>query len=256
MILEIERAAREAGAILLETDLAGVQVSLKENHELVTNADLASEVFLKTRLAEIEPSAGFLGEECWNGEYPAPPFWVVDPLDGTNNFAHGYPVFAVSIAFWNGSSIEAGCIYDPTRNEVFSAVSGKGAKLNGSEISATVTDSLGGCILATGFPYHRNPSCLGVNLEILKYFLGRVQGIRRSGSAALDLAYVAAGRLDGFWEEHLKPWDMAAGALIVSEAGGEISSFIGEEWDITSTGMVASGKSIYPQIQAGIRTPD
>ena len=256
MIVEIEKAAREAGDILLKTALTGIQVSFKANHELVTTADLASEDFLKKRLAEIVPSAGFLGEECWKGEYPAPPFWVVDPLDGTNNFAHGYPVFAVSIAFWNGSSIEAGCIYDPTRNEAFSAASGKGAKLNGSAISTTDTDNLGDCILATGFPYHRKVSNLGVNLEILKYFLGRIQGIRRSGSAALDLAYVAAGRLDGFWEEHLKPWDMAAGALIVREAGGEISSFDGEEWDISSTGMVASGKSIYPKIQVGIRTPD
>ncbi len=253
MIDEIERAAREAGAILLEIALTGIRVSEKENHELVTTADLMSEEFLKKRLAEIEPSAGFLGEESWNVNYPDPPFWVVDPLDGTNNYAHGYPVFAVSIAFWNGSSIETGCIYDPSRNEVFSAVSGKGAKLNDSVISTTDIDGLEGCILATGFPYHRKPSNLGVNLEILKYFLGRVQGIRRSGSAALDLAYVAAGRLDGFWEEHLKPWDMAAGSLIVREAGGETSSFSGGKWDISSTGIVASGKSIHQEIRRGIR---
>ena len=253
MIIEIERAAREAGTILLEAASTGIQVSKKENHELVTAADLMSEEFLKKRLAEIEPSAGFLGEESWNGVYPDPPFWVVDPLDGTNNYAHGYPVFAVSIALWNGSSIEAGCIHDPSRNETFSAVFGKGAKLNGSIISTTDTERLGGCILATGFPYHRKSDNLGVNLEILKYFLGRVQGIRRGGSAALDLAYVAAGRLDGFWEEHLKPWDMAAGALIVREAGGEISSFSGEQWDVYSTGMVASGKPIHPEIQNGIK---
>ncbi len=252
MIDEIERAAREAGAILLETALSGIRISKKENHELVTTADLMSEEFLKKRLAEIEPSAGFLGEESWNGGYPDPPFWVVDPLDGTNNYAHGYPVYAVSIAFWNGSSIEAGCIYDPSRNEIFSAACGKGAKLNDSVISTTDTDRLSGCILATGFPYHRKPSNLGVNLEILKYFLGRVQGIRRGGSAALDLAYVAAGRLDGFWEEHLKPWDMAAGALIVREAGGEISSFTGAQWDIFSTGIVASGKPIHPEIRNAV----
>ncbi|MCK4506047.1 MAG: inositol monophosphatase [Candidatus Aegiribacteria sp.] len=252
MINEIERAAREAGAILLEAASTGIRVSRKENYELVTTADLMSEEFLKKRLAEIEPSAGFLGEESWNGEYPDPPFWVVDPLDGTNNYAHGYPVFAVSIAFWNGSSIEAGCIYDPSRNESFSAVIGQGAKLNDSAISTTDTDRLSGCILATGFPYHRKSDDLGVNLEILKYFLGRVQGIRRGGSAALDLAYVAAGRLDGFWEEHLKPWDIAAGALIVREAGGEISSFSGEEWNIFSKGIVASGKSIHPEIRNGI----
>lgn len=252
MIVEIERAARDAGTILLETASTGIRVSKKENHELVTTADLMSEEFLKKRLAEIEPSAGFLGEESWNGEYPDPPFWVVDPLDGTNNYAHGYPVFAVSIAFWNGSSIEAGCIYDPSRNESFSATAGKGAMLNGSSISTTDTDRLSGCIIATGFPYHRKSDDLGVNIEILKYFLGRVQGIRRGGSAALDLAYVAAGRLDGFWEEHLKPWDMAAGALIVREAGGKISSFSEEEWDIFSRGIVASGKSIHPEIRNAI----
>ncbi len=253
MIVEIERAAREAGAILLEAALTCIRVSRKENHELVTTADLMSEEYLKKRLAEIEPSAGFLGEESWDGDYPDPPFWVVDPLDGTNNYAHGYPVFAVSIALWNGSSIEAGCIYDPSRNETFSATAGKGAKLNGSVISTTDIDSLSDCILATGFPYHRKSDNLGVNLEILKYFLGRVQGIRRGGSAALDLAYVAAGRLDGFWEEHLKPWDMAAGALIVREAGGEVSSFSGGQWDIFSKGIAASGKSIHPEIQSGIK---
>lgn len=255
MINDIISAAKSAGSILLTTAEKGMQVSEKKGHELVTTGDLLSEEYLRKRLAEIRPEAGFIGEESWDGNYPDPPFWVVDPLDGTNNYAHGYPVYAVSIAFWNGSEIEAGCIYDPSRNELFSAVRGKGAKLNGFPIFTTDTGDLSRCIIATGFPYHRKPDSLGLNLGILEYFLGRVQGIRRGGSAALDLAYVASGRLDGFWEENLKPWDMAAGVLIVQEADGRISSFHGGLWNISSEGIVASGKSIHTRILKGINSP-
>lgn len=251
MIDDIIQAAREAGSILLSIAEGGMKVSRKNNHELVTNADLLSEEFLKKRLLNIKPDAGFLGEESWEGVLPEPPFWIVDPLDGTNNYAHGYPVWAVSIAYWNGSSIEYGCVHDPNRNETFSASRGSGSRMNGHRILSSGMKKMSDCIFATGFPYNRKIGDPGLDLDVLEYFLGRAQGLRRGGSAALDLAYVACGRLDGFWEEQLKPWDMAAGALLVTEAGGEVSAYEGGEWSPASRGVVASGKLIHRRMLQG-----
>jgi len=251
MIDEIIQAAREAGSILLDAQ-DGASVLKKSSHELVTTADLLSEKFLKERLLKIEPEAGFLGEESWDGKFPAPPFWIVDPLDGTNNYAHGYPVWAVSIAFWSGSDIEYGCVHDPGRNETFSASNGSGAWMNGGQIFSTSVAEISDCIVATGFPYHRKIDNPGMDLDVLRFFLERAQGIRRGGSAALDLAYVACGRLDGFWEEHLKPWDMAAGYLLATESGGKVSSYNGESWTPASGGVVASGEPIHSKMLQGI----
>jgi len=256
MIEDIIQAAREAGSILLSAAENGLEISRKSNHELVTTADLLSEKYLRKSLFAIAPEAGFLGEESWDGSFPSPPFWIVDPLDGTNNYAHGYPVWAVSIAYWNGKYIEFGCVHDPGRNETFSASKGSGAWLNGRRIFSTTANEISDCIFATGFPYHRKESSLGMDLGVLRYFLGRVQGIRRGGSAALDLAYVSCGRLDGFWEEHLKPWDMAAGFLLVSEAGGQISAYEGGKWTPSSGGVVASGKPIHHEMFLGINRSD
>ncbi|MCD4700324.1 MAG: inositol monophosphatase [Candidatus Aegiribacteria sp.] len=253
MIDKIIEAAHEAGSILLAAAQSGVKVSKKSRHELVTTADLLSEKLLKTRLLEIEPKAGFLGEESWEGNLPVPPFWIVDPLDGTNNYAHGYPVWAVSIAYWNGSDVEYGCVYDPGRNETFSASRGSGTWMNGRQIFSTSVKDMSDCIFATGFPYHRSIDDPGMDLDVLRYFLGRVQGIRRGGSAALDLAYVSCGRIDGFWEEHLKPWDMAAGFLLVEESGGKVSSYKGEKWVPFSEGVVASGNSVHRTMLQGIK---
>ena len=251
MIDEIIQAAHEAGSILLAAQ-SGAEVSRKSSHELVTTADLLSEKYLKTRLLEIEPKAGFLGEESWEGDFPEPPFWIVDPLDGTNNYAHGYPVWAVSIAYWNGSNVEYGCVHDPGRDETFSASRGSGAWMNGCQIYSTGVQEISDCIFATGFPYHRKIDAPGMDIGVFTYFLERVQGIRRGGSAALDLAYVACGRLDGFWEEHLKPWDMAAGCLLASESGGNVSSYKGEEWSPASGGVIASGEPIHRVMLQGI----
>jgi myo-inositol-1(or 4)-monophosphatase len=253
MLSKVETAAREAGAILLQVADAGMEISSKNHHELVTTADLRSEEFLRKRLAEISAEAGFLGEESSGGRFPPPPFWVVDPLDGTNNYAHGYPMFSVSIALWDGEEVILGCIYDPLREECFSAETGRGASLNGHGISCTERRSLEESIVATGFPYHRAEDDLGLDLGALEYFLGRVQGVRRCGSAALDLAYVACGRLDGFFEEYLKPWDMAAGSLIVREAGGLVSSYSGDRWSLDSQGVVASGRFIHGIIIEGVK---
>ena len=251
MIDEIIQAAREAGSILLDAQ-NGASVSRKSGHELVTSADLLSEKYLKKRLLKIDPKAGFLGEESWEGVFPAPPFWIVDPLDGTNNFAHGYPVWAVSIAYWNGNDVEYGCVHDPGRNETFSASRGSGAWMNGSQIFSTGVTDISDCIFATGFPYHRKIDDPGIDLGVLRYFLERVRGIRRGGSAALDLAYVACGRLDGFWEEHLKPWDMAAGVLLAMESGGKVSSYEGGDWTPDSGGVIASGEPIHHAMMQGI----
>lgn len=250
---EIQRAAAEAGDILLSHASGDMGISRKSGHELVTTADLRSEEFLRERLREIEPDAGFLGEESSGGVLPKPPFWIVDPLDGTNNFAHGYPMFSVSIAYWDGDRVARGCVYDPVRKECFSAERGSGTFLNGTAVKCTEREDLSDCLVATGFPYHRREEDLGVDLSALEFFLGKVQGVRRGGSAALDLSYVACGRLDGFFEESLKPWDMAAGCLLVTEAGGSVSAYRGGEWSIFSQGVVASGRSIHGLMRIGVR---
>lgn len=250
----IIEAAKAAGELLLQAAAAGVRISEKgSGHELVTSADLASQELIRKLLYNIMPDASFLGEEGWDGAIPDGPCWIVDPLDGTNNYAHGYPVWSVSVAFSPGDGvISEACVLDPTREEVFSAALGKGAFLNGTALRATDTGSLSSCLMATGFPYHRSLATAGADLSVLDHFLRRVQGIRRGGSAALDLAYVASGRLDGFWEEHLKPWDMAAGALLVTEAGGRVSDYHGDMWSPASQGIAASGSPIHGELLQGI----
>jgi myo-inositol-1(or 4)-monophosphatase len=252
----IIRAAVEAGDLLLRAASDGVRVMGKgTGHELVTSADHASQDLLQSRLLNVRPDAAFVGEEGWDGRLPEGPCWIVDPLDGTTNFAHGYPVWSVSIAFSEGGGvIEAGCIHDPVRRETFSAVRGGGALLNDRPVSVTTEQSLSSCLLATGFPYHRSLDSAGADLGVLDYFLRRVQGIRRGGSAAIDLAYVACGRIDGFWEEHLKPWDMAAGVLLVTEAGGEVSAYGGEPWTPGSGGIAASGPRVHRDLVSGIES--
>ncbi len=250
----IERIVFQAGRIILETADRGIGTKKKSSNELVTTADLASERFLREKLTALDPGAGFLGEESSEGTSPSPPFWVVDPLDGTNNFAHGFPVFAVSVAYRDVDSISFACIHDPLRNETFSASKGGGAFLNGTAIHCTNRTSLSECLVATGFPYRRGPGNPGVDFSVLAYFLERVQGLRRAGSAALDLAYVACGRLDCFYEESLKPWDMAAGILLVREAGGRVTAYEGGEWTMASRGVAASGKHIHDALRKGVES--
>ena len=252
LIERVEEAAGRAGGILMEYQRTGVSVDRKSGHELVTSADLASERFLREALHVLLPESSFIGEESWDGTIPECPFWVVDPLDGTNNYAFSYPVFSVSIALVEDDEISLGCVYDPTRRETFSAVRGEGALLNGQPIHPTDSTSIGDVLLATGFPYGREPDDLGMDLGVLRHFLGIALGIRRGGSAALDLAYTACGRIGGFWEEHLNPWDMAAGTLLVQEAGGVVSDYDGKPWSPLSEGVTAAGAGLFDALRKGI----
>lgn len=251
-VTPVVAAAQAAGRALLE-GIGDTRRRYKLNRELVTQSDLVSERLLRESLGTIFPGIPFVGEESFDGEFPDQDcFWLVDPLDGTNNFAHGYPVFSVSVALVEDGSVSLGCVHDPVRDETFLATRGSGAALNGERITVSGVTSISDALIATGFPYHRRKDSLGFALEPLEYFLRRAQGIRRGGSAALDLAYVACGRLDGFYEEHLKPWDMAAGALLVGEAGGQLSAFrLGGGWSVTSGGIVASTPGIFEDMLNG-----
>ena len=178
--------------------------------------------------------------------------WIIDPLDGTVNFAHGYPAFCVSIAFEAAGRLEYGVIYDPLRDELFEARRGQGASLNGQPIKVSTIDRLERALVATGFPYDIRER-LPETLARMGRILGEVQGLRRGGSAALDMCYVACGRFDGFYEENLKPWDTAAGLLIIEEAGGKVTTFDGGEYDIYSPNIVASNGMLHKNILECVR---
>jgi myo-inositol-1(or 4)-monophosphatase len=244
--------AQEAGKILTGYGRNGFSVENKQGMEFVTEADLESERFLMESLTKLLPGSSFLGEESWDGNFPSPPLWIVDPLDGTNNFAMGIPFYCVSIALMDCSGICLGCIHDPVHGETFLALRGEGAFLNGESISVSGKNRLSDVILATGFPYTRTESDLTFDLGVVENFLGKVRGLRRCGSAALDLAYTAAGRLGGFWEENLKPWDMAAGVLLVKEAGGMVTGFRSGEWTIESKGVQCAAPGVWEEFRGVI----
>lgn len=251
MLSAVSAAAQAAGRVLMKA-VGDTRRRYKTNREMVTQSDLASERLLRESLGAILPGVPFVGEESFDGTLPHGSYWLVDPLDGTNNFAHGYPVFSVSIALVENGMVQAGCVHDPVRDETFVAARGEGARLDGERISVSSTTSIADALIATGFPYHRTLEDLGFSLEPLEYFLHRAQGIRRGGSAALDLAYVASGRLDGFYEEHLKPWDMAAGALLVDESGGNLAAFgLRGGWTVHSGGIVAACPGVFEQMLDG-----
>ena len=212
--------AREAGALLMSYFARRIGFEYKGEVDLVTEADRASEKLIVERLRARWPEYGIVGEEGTRSDMEADYRWYVDPLDGTTNFAHAFPVFCVSIGLVHkDEDLVAGVLYDPTRDEMFSAEHGQGAELNGKPIQVSQTKRLSESLLATGFPSHKrhqNP-----NIHFYHQITLRSHGVRRAGSAALDLANVACGRYDGFWEFNLNPWDTAAGALLVQEAGGE-----------------------------------
>ena len=221
--------AREAGALLMQYFQQGLKIEYKGDADLVTAADRASEVLIRERITQQFPSHDVLGEEQGLNDQGSEYRWYVDPLDGTTNFAHGYPVFCVSMGLEHRVESQgrriAAVVYDPTRDELFTAELGRGAHLNGKPIHVSKAVHLKECLVATGFPSHKrhkNP-----NIHFYHQITLRTHGVRRAGSAALDLCNVASGRFDGFWEFNLNPWDTAAGALIVEEAGGKVSRFDG-----------------------------
>jgi myo-inositol-1(or 4)-monophosphatase len=243
LISSMEAMAREAGSLLMDYFRQRVKIEYKGDVDLVTVADRKSEALIIERIRGRFPSHDVMGEEGTRIETGSEYKWYVDPLDGTTNFAHGYPVFCVSLAVERSSQRIAGVIYDPTRDEMFTAERDGGARLNGVPIHVSATSNLGECLLGTGFPSHKrhkNP-----NIHFYHQLTLRTHGVRRAGSAALDLCNVAAGRYDGFWEFNLNPWDTAAGVLIVEEAGGQVTDFSGGPFEIASHETLASNGLVH-----------
>lgn len=239
--------AREAGQLLLQRYQTGFTIFQKGVVNLVTEVDIAAEKLIVSRIREVYPTHLILAEEN-HSEVSGVGFkWIIDPLDGTTNYAHGYPVFSVSIGLEFEGEIQWGAVFDPLRDEMFSARKGIGAFRNEVPIHVSTTESLVASLLATGFPYDIQTSPQN-NLGNYCAFAMRSQGVRRSGSAAVDLCYVACGRLDGFWELKLNPWDCAAGSLIVREAGGTMTGFRGQPYSIYGGEVVASNSRIHEQM--------
>jgi myo-inositol-1(or 4)-monophosphatase len=245
---------RNAGQMGLERFGENLEVSLKGEVDLVTDVDLVLDRLIRSTISGKFPEHSVMSEEEWREGAPKPAgyVWLVDPLDGTTNYVHGYPAFCVSVALVRANEILTGCIYDPLREELFYAEKGSGATLNGRAISVSAIDELISSLLSTGFPYER-ASLPENNVSHLGRVLNHIQGVRRSGSLALDLAYVACGRLDGHWELYVKPWDTAAGGLLITEAGGRISRMGGEPWTPFETDIVATNGRIHDQLLAALR---
>ncbi len=240
-------AAREAGQMLRENFTVSREIKYKGEVDLVTNFDRRSQQMIFERLSESYPNHDFLAEEGLDQETGRDFRWVFDPLDGTTNYAHRFPVFSVSIALERRGRVACGVVYDPMREEIFTGIKDKGAYLNGKKIKVSEVNDLNRSLLATGFPYDLRESAEN-NIAHFNHFLTRVQAIRRCGSAAIDLCYVACGRFDGFWELKLKPWDVAAAALIVQEAGGQLSDFQDREFSIFSQETLGTNGLIHRQM--------
>ena len=245
------RAARAAGAIInhASLDLEGVRVAQKRLGDFVTEVDKASEAAIIETLLSAYPQHGILAEESGaeRGAQGAEYVWIIDPLDGTTNFIHGFPVYCISIALAVRGRVEQAVIYAPTRNDLFTATRGRGAFMNNRRMRVSRRRHLPESLLATGLP-HREGDDFSAPLQILQELMPRTAGIRRAGAAALDLAYVAAGFADGFFEKNLKPWDVAAGSLLVTEAGGLMGNYAGGAFDMDSGECLAANPRIYAQL--------
>jgi myo-inositol-1(or 4)-monophosphatase len=243
--------AREAGVLVREAfpQSALTRVAFKGAVNPVTEADTAAEALIIERLRAAFPGHRIHAEESGGDDWrePGPPIWLIDPIDGTNNFAHGFPHIAISLALAVDGRAVVGVGYDPLRDELFAATVGGGATCNGNPIRVSGVQRLADAFLATGFPYDRR-TAVDNNVERLDHFLRRSQGVRRAGAAVLDMAYVACGRLDGFWELRLSPWDVAAAALIVQEAGGVVTGPTGNPNYLSAEFIVASNGIIHDQM--------
>jgi myo-inositol-1(or 4)-monophosphatase len=257
------RAARRAGEVIIRSlnRLESLTVTAKGRNDFVTEVDHAAEAEIIAVIRRHYPQHAFLAEESGStGEHET--VWIIDPLDGTTNFLHGFPVFAVSIACQMKGRLEHAVIYDPMRGELFTASRGAGAHLENHRMRVSKARGIEGSLIATGFPYRANTRYLDSYMSMLRAVTEQAAGVRRPGSAALDLAYVAAGRVDGFWEIGLAPWDTAAGTLLIQEAGGRIGTLTGGEYR-QGGHIVAGTPRVYtallellaPHVPADLREP-
>jgi myo-inositol-1(or 4)-monophosphatase len=255
LVSKAEVIAREAGALLRDYFHRGVNTEYKGDVDLVTEADRASEKLITQRLREAFPTHGIYGEEGTRSGLEREYRWYVDPLDGTTNFAHGFPVICVLLGLERRAKglgadedgeMVAAVIYDPLRDECFVAERGKGAWLNGKQIHVSKVRTLQESLTATGFPSHKRH--VSPNVHFYQEFTLRSHGVRRAGSAGLDMAYVAAGRLEGFWEFHLNPWDTSAGYLMVEEAGGRVTRMDGSKFRLESSEVLATNGLILDEM--------
>ena len=245
-------AVVRAGDVMMSRFGRDVRVDKKGTIDLVTEVDLAIEQGFRTLVGERFPDHAILAEELGGArDAPAGPCWVFDPIDGTTNFAHGLPIFCASLAFEVDGVAQLAAVYDPTRRELFTAERGGGAFLNGRPIRVSAAADLVDAMLVTGFPYDVHARVDEI-VGLFASFVGQARAVRRLGSAAIDLCYVAAGRLDGFWERDLKPWDIAGGALIVGEAGGRVTGMFGEPFASRGGHVLASNARLHEQMLAVI----
>lgn len=243
------QAARSASKIMLRflDQLDQLKVEEKQHNDLVTEVDKLCEQEIIGHIRQAYPNHSILGEESGKTDNGSEYCWIIDPLDGTANFIHGFPQFAISIAVKKGAHLEIGLVYDPLRQELFTATRGQGAQLNSRRIRVSSVRNLENALIGTGFPF-RSPQHFKPYLKIFENVFPKINGIRRAGAAALDLAYVAAGRLDGFWEAQLKPWDMASGILLIKEAGGMLGDFSCEENYLDTGNIIAGNPRIFKSL--------
>ena len=240
------KAARRAGTIITRAsfDVDKLTIRSKQKNDFVSEVDHAAEEAIISVLREAYPDHAFLGEEGGYKDKGRDYVWVIDPLDGTTNFLHGFPQYCVSIALMHKGALQQAVVYDTNRNELFTASKGAGAYLNDRRIRCSKTDRLDSALIGTGFPF-REVVNVDDYLRMLRNVMTSTAGVRRPGAAALDLAWVAAGRIDGFWEMGLSAWDMAAGALLIREAGGLVADFDGDEKYLDSGRIVAANSKIF-----------
>jgi myo-inositol-1(or 4)-monophosphatase len=248
------RAARRAGSIINRASLNGgaLNVRSKRVNDFVTQVDQAAEEAIIEIVRKAHPDHGLLAEESGKTPGEAEYVWIIDPLDGTTNFIHGFPQYCVSIAVEHRGALAHGVVYDPVKNELFTASKGRGAFLNDRRIRVSKCTRLKEALVGTGFPF-KELSRLDLYTGQLRNLIQGSAGVRRAGAAALDLAYVACGRLDAFWEMGLSPWDMAAGALLIQEAGGLVGDFSGEARYLQSGDMSAATPKVFPQLLEALR---
>jgi len=245
------KAARRAGAIInrASQDIGTLTIKSKNFNDFVSEVDVAAERAIIETLKDAYPTHGFLGEESGSTSYQSDFIWIIDPLDGTTNFLHGFPQYCVSIALQHKGEITQAVIYEPNRNDLYTATKGRGAFLNDKRIRVSKCHKLQDALIGTGFPF-RDFKYLNDYINMFKSMIQKTTGIRRAGSAALDLAYVASGALDGFWEIGLSPWDIAAGGLLIQEAGGIVTDLSGQTGWLESGNILVASPKIHDDMQS------